>query len=317
MQHHHMFRFCASPPPVRSLVELAEFGRKAEALGFDAVAVGDHITLGGLGPISGLAALASSTTRLKLSSHVFTNAFRNPALLAHEAATIDLLSGGRLELGIGAGWYRRDFEALGLPYEGHAVRFARLVESVTLIKRLLREDSVSHEGTYYTVRDLTLDPRPALPPRLFIGGGGRRTLQLAACEADIVGIDLQGVAAGVLDARSITEEAVAEKVTWVREAAGDRLEQLELHLLIHHVVVTDDLRQGAELVRARLAGFSAMATNLDLTEEQIHDSPHVLLGSVDQIVEKLLMLRERYGISYFGALSDLTDALAPVVARLA
>jgi probable F420-dependent oxidoreductase len=304
MGHPRTFRFAA----------LAAFARRAEDLGFDTISLGEHIALGGLALVPVLGALAACTTRARLTT-ICANDFRNPALLASEAAAVALLSGGRLDLGLGAGWYGRDFEALGLPFD-KGRRFARFAEAVTLIKRLLREDSVSHEGAYYTVRDLTLDPRPSQPPRLFIGGGGRRLLQLAAREADIIGLDLRG-AAGLLDGASTTAEAVDEKLGWIREAAGDRFDQLELNILVHHVVVTDDMRQGLDVVRARLAYFATMSVNTDLTEAQIHASPHVLLGSLDQIVEKLRMMRERYGISYVSFLADLTDAAAPIVARLA
>jgi probable F420-dependent oxidoreductase len=310
------FRFGGGLPDVQSREELAEAARKLEALGYATAGTGDHISFGGFASIPMLVALADATSTLRLSS-IFAMDFRNPALLAHEAATVDRLSGGRLELGLGAGWWRGDYEALGVAFEPPGVRLSRLTEGVQLIRRLFREESVSHAGAYFTVQNLNLQPKPVQQPHppLFIGGGRRRVLELAAREADIVGLDLASMPNGTLDAMGMAAEAVAEKVAWVHTAAGERIHALEFHVNVLFMVVTDSQQSGIEAVRAQMEAISPLASNMHLSDEQLLHSPYVLIGSRDQMAEKLLMLRERYGISYFSMIDS--EAGAPVVARLA
>jgi probable F420-dependent oxidoreductase len=310
------FRFSGGFPDVQSPKELAEAARKLEALGYATTGTGDHLSFGGHASIPMLVALADATTTLRLSS-IFAMDLRNPVLLAHEAATVDRLSGGRLELGLGAGWWRGDYEALGVTFDSPAVRLSRLTEAVQLIKRLFCEESVSHAGMHFTVQNLNLQPKPVQQPHLplFIGGGRRRVLELAAREADIVGLDPASMPNGTLDAMGMTAEAVAEKVAWVRAAAGERIDALEFHINVLFMIVTDHEQAGIDGVRAQMEGMSALASNIHLSDEQLSQSPHVLVGSIDQMTEKLLMLRERYGISYFSMFDS--EAAAPLVARLA
>jgi probable F420-dependent oxidoreductase len=310
------FRFGGGLPEAQSPEKLAEVARKIEALGYAATGFGDHISFGGFASIPMLVAVANATTTLRLSS-IFATAFRNPVLLAQEAATVDWLTGGRLELGLGAGWLRGDYEALGVAFDSPGVRLSRLTEAVHVIKRLFHEETVSHTGAHYSVQNLNLQPKPVQHPHppLFIGGGRQRLLELAAREADIVGLDPASMPNGTLDALSTTAEAVAQKVAWVRAAAGERITALELHINVTDIIVTDHQQSGIDTVRAQNEAMSAFVSNPHLSDEQILQSPHVLIGSVNQMVEKLVMLRERYGISYFSMFDS--EAAAPIVARLA
>jgi probable F420-dependent oxidoreductase len=264
-------------------------------------------------------AAADATTSLRVASHVLTNDLRHPALLAQEAATIDLFSSGRLELGIGAGWLRADYEALGLPFERPSVRVARLAEAVRLIKRLWTEERVTHQGTHYQLRDLALHPKPMQTPYppIFIGGGNRRILTLAASEASIVGLDIGGTADGALELATSSADAMDQKVQWVRETAGDRLAALELHTLVHHVIVTGHRRRAAREVAAQWKSMpEAMVRHRELSEEQVLGMPSALIGTLAQIVEELEGRRLRYGISYITVQPHCIDAFAPIVERL-
>jgi probable F420-dependent oxidoreductase len=254
-----------------------------------------------------LSRLPDATTTLRLSS-IFATDFCNPALLAHEAATVDQLSGGR---------WRGDYEALGVTFVSPSVRLGRLTEAIQLLKRVFHEESVSHAGVHFAVQNLNLQPKPVQHPHppLLIGGGRRWLLELAARQADIVGLDLASMSNGIMHALSIRAEAVAEKVAWVRAAAGERIDALEFHINVLDIIVTDHQQAGIDTVRAQNEAMSALVSNLHLSDEQILQSPHIRIGSIDQMTEKLLMLREHYGISYFSMVDS--EAAAPVVARLA
>jgi len=295
--------------------------RRSEALGYSTLLVGEHPSFGGTGPIAAAMAAAAATTSLRVGWHVLANSFRNPVLLAQEAATIDVLSGGRLELGIGAGWLRTDYEALGIPFPPPGVRVDRLAEAIPLIKRLLGTDAVTHTGAHYQVQDLDLMPKPLQHPHppLFIGGAGRRMLSLAAREADIVSLDAASTVEGTKDLASRTPDATARQVEWVRQAAGDRFAELELHIQVGDLAVTPDRLSAAEEIVASLRDFPAtVASNADaVSAEDVLASPSALIGTVEHIVQELLERRARYGVSYITMYADQIDAFAPVVARLA
>ena len=242
---------------------------------------------------------------------VLANDYRHPVLAAKEAATLDVLSEGRFELGLGAGWMTTDYETAGIPLDPPGRRIERLAEALTVIKALFADGPVDHEGEHYRVTGLEGTPKPVQRPHppIVIGGGGPRVLALAAREADIVGLNIN-LAVGVIDERAganATEEATQAKLDVVREAAGDRFADLELHVRVHAVVVTDD-RQGMAELLAPALGISPAAALA---------SPHAVAGSVDEIAETLIERRERWGISYLGLSVDALDAMAPVVARLA
>jgi probable F420-dependent oxidoreductase len=249
---------------------------------------------------------------------LFANDFQNPVQLAMAAATLDFLSDGRLELGIGSGWLAQDYAVCGIPFDPPGVRIDRLEEAVTLIKRLFDGGPVTFTGSHYQVEeaDLLLKPAQQPHPPLFIGGGGRRVLTLAAREADIVGLDPKATAAGAKDLATATAEAVDQQVAWVREAAGVRFRDLELHINVLTVIVTDDRQRAAEDVAAMLTTLPPSLVVNPLGADQILAWPQALIGTVEQIAEDLLARRERYGISYIGIPGESMEAFSPVVAQL-
>ena len=205
------FRFAVAATG-KSRAAWVEYARKVESLGYATLVMSDHITAPDLAPLPALATAAEATTTLRVGVHVLVNDYRHPALVAHEAATVDWLSDGRLEFGFGAGWMRDEYEQLGLVYDPPAVRVERFAEAVTLIKRLWQEEVVTCSGEHYQVRELRLQSKPVQQPHppLMIAGGGRRMLTLAAREATIIGLALGSIPAGKLDAATTTAAAVAE-----------------------------------------------------------------------------------------------------------
>jgi probable F420-dependent oxidoreductase len=282
--------------------------RRIEVLGYDAICWPDHFVRG-FEPVAAMAAAAIATERLRLSGFVFDNDFRHPVVLGMSAGSIDILSNGRLELGIGAGWLKEEYDLSGIPFDRAGVRIARLEEAVHLLKRLLSGERVSFAGEFYSVDGLQIPPAPVQRPHppLVIGGGSPKILALAAREADIVGITTRALPDGAKDAQDMTAAATERKIGWVREAAGDRFSRIELNTICPTVEITNDRRSAAERI----------AADLPVTAEEVLDSPAVLLGTVDQIVETLLERRERYGFSYIVVLEPVMEAFAPVVARLA
>ena len=262
-------------------------------------------------PIAALMAVADATTTLRVGSLVFSNDYRHPVVLAKEAATVDLLSGGRLEFGLGAGWMTEDYVATGITMDRPSVRIERLEEAIEVITALWTDDVTDFAGSHYTVTGLVGLPRPLQSPRppLAIGGGGPKVLALAGRHADIVGLN-PTLTAGVIDAAagpSATAAATEEKIAIVRAAAGDRFDQIELQTRVHLAIVTDDPD----------AMYELFAGGFGLTPEEARESPHALCGSVGQIVEDLEARRERFGISTIGLSASSLDDMAPVVARLA
>jgi probable F420-dependent oxidoreductase len=286
------FQFLADVCAVVPGAELAARARRAEDLGYHAVVLPDHL-LGQLSPVVALATVAAATSTLRLSAFVLNNDLRHPAVLAQDLASLDVLSGGRVDVAIGAGWNKPEYDAIGLPFDPTPVRQARLEESITILKRMFRGESVSFTGEHYTITDYAAKPVPDRCPPFFIGGGGKRTLTLAGREADIVGLAPR-ITNGKLDAWSITLDATREKIGWARAAAGDRADALDFNIYpsAWPVTVTDDLhgeaRKVVDAVRTR--------TGTELSEAEIIDSPHVFIGSVDRLVEKFLQLRDELGI---------------------
>jgi probable F420-dependent oxidoreductase len=288
----------------------AELARKAEDLGVSVLTVADHLD-DQLGPIAALTAAACATTTLRVGALVFCNDYRHPVVLAKEAATIDVLSAGRFEMGLGAGWMTTDYEQSGIPLDPPGERIDRMEEALAIVKGLFADGPVTHHGAHYRVTDLEGTPKPLQRPGppLLIGGGGKRVLSLAAREADIVGINVN-LAGGVIDASvgpNATVDATDEKIAWIREAAGDRFDELELQVRVHVATITDD-REGLAEVMGPALGLSA---------ESALASPHALAGTVDQVVEQLQERRERWGISYVGLSAASLDEMAPVIVRLA
>jgi probable F420-dependent oxidoreductase len=304
------FRFGTITESASSREQWMTLVRKAEDLGYVTFLLADHF-VNEFPPLVALMAAADATKTLRVGSFVFDNDFRHPALLAKEVATLDLLSGGRFELGIGAGWHRPEYEQTGLPFDRAGVRINRLQEALSIIKQFFTEESVSFVGNHYTVTDLKAFPKPLQRPHppILMGGGGKRLLTLAGREADIIGLHLKVNDDGTVDASERTEAALAQKVEWVRQAAGERFSSVELNLLIGNVIITQDPLGAAEQY-LRKSGRSGV------TAEQLLASPYVFIGSVEQLVERVQRLREQFDISYFVLDTEYMEAFAPVVARL-
>ncbi|HEY8301079.1 MAG TPA: TIGR03621 family F420-dependent LLM class oxidoreductase [Jatrophihabitans sp.] len=304
------FQFLADISPIVSGPELAERARHAEDLGYHGVVLPDHL-IGQLSPTVALATVAAATSTLRLSAFVLNNDLRHPAVLAQDLASIAVLSGGRLDVAIGAGWNKPEYDAIGLDFDPIRVRQARLAESITVLKGLFSGEPFSFAGEHYTITEYAAKPVPQQCPPFFIGGGGKRTLTLAGREADVVGLAPR-ITDSKLDAWSITLAATREKISWAREAAGDRADRLEFNTYPSGwpVTVTDDLHGEV----ARVIDALAQRTGARLSEADVLDSPHLFIGSVDRLVEKVLQLREELGIRsfLFGEVGDLE----PVIARL-
>jgi probable F420-dependent oxidoreductase len=246
-----------------------------------------------------------------MGSLVFGNDYRHPFVLAKEAATLDVLSEGRFELSLGAGWMKTDYEEAGMTYDSPRVRVERFEEAVQVLQGLLRTDGpFSFDGTYYQVHEHTLLPRPVQQPGppLIIGGGGKRVLSFAARHADIVSINvnLREGTGGAETAPNASPERTRAKVAWVKEAAGERFDELELNALIGFVMITDD----------RSSIIEAMAPHFGISTDDALHIPLALLGTLDEMREELQWRREEYGISYWSIEADSWEALGPVVSSL-
>jgi probable F420-dependent oxidoreductase len=304
------FRFSSPAKWVVDPTELRDRARLLEDLGYSTMTMSDHFDPQ-LGPISALQAAADVTTTLHVAALVLCNDYRHPAVLAKEAASLDLFTDGRFELGLGAGWMDADYEQAGMTKDPAGVRIDRLTESLDVLAGLWSDEPFSYSGRHYTITELdgTPKPRTAGGPPIIIGGGGRRVLQLAARRADIVGLN-PNMGAGVIDTKagpSATVDSTDEKLAWIRAAAGDRFDDLELHMRMEICAVTHDRVPFAEL----LAGV------FGLTLDQALVTPHALVGPVELMIEQLLERRERWGISYIGVPVDAVKDFAPVVAELA
>ncbi|MBX3313023.1 MAG: TIGR03621 family F420-dependent LLM class oxidoreductase [Actinobacteria bacterium] len=305
------FRFgiqCSTPPDLTAGA-WRDLARKVEDLGYHRLTVSDHLD-DQLAPVAALMAAADATTTLRVGALVFCNDYRHPAVLAKEAATLDVLSEGRFELGLGAGWMVEDYARAGIPMDAPGVRIARLEEAIEVVTALFAGAPVHHEGEHYRIDGLVGSPRPLQSPiPLLVGGGGRKVLELAGRHAHIVGLNPK-LTTGRIDASAGpdgTAEQTLRKIGWIRDAAGDRFDEIELHTRIHLAAVTD----------ARDEMADALAAGFGLTPEEALASPHALCGTVDQIVDDLVERRDRFGIASIGLSLDALEAMAPVVARLA
>jgi probable F420-dependent oxidoreductase len=304
----HPFRFAVHTGGGSLTEDFPALVRRAEELGYDALYITDHLGRQ-LSPIAALATAAALTSRIRIGAYVFANDFRHPLILAREAATLDVLSGGRLELGLGAGWMRSDYRRLGLPYDRPGLRIDRLEEAVGLIKRLLSGGAVTHDGRFYRLEGARVGPLPIQRPHppIMLGGGGPRLLRMAAREAQIVGFAPQMGTAGRPMLRATTEAALADRVAIVRQAAGSRFEELELNVFVADAGV---IGHGQPLP-ASLSAFVKSAG-----PAAIGGSPYLLYGSAAQLRERLLRRRDRIGISAYGIPSRAMEAFAPIVERL-
>ena len=318
------FRFSANVPTTLTPVAAwKDTLAKIEDAGFAAVAIADHFTGGySLEPMVALTAAAMCSRTLRVQTAVLGNDYRHPVLVHRMAATLDVLSEGRFELGLGAGWMSSDYDAAGLDYDTPGRRIDRLAETIAIVKGLFGDEPFSFVGKSYHVHDLDGVPKPVQRPHppLLIGGGGKRVLRLAGREADIVGINAN-LAAGTVGAASIVDvssERVAEKVRWAREGAeraGRSFAALELAMAQWLLHVTPSAREASEVLEK-------IGSLVGIDPAWIESAPGVVVGSVTRCAEKLEELRERYGISYIQldagprSMSSI-DAVAPLVARLA
>jgi probable F420-dependent oxidoreductase len=293
----HPFRFGVVAAAARSGDEWLDKARRVEALGYSTLVMPDGLRFS-LAPLPALAAAAAATHSLRVGTYVLDNDYRSPVLLAKEAATLDVLSGGRFELGIGAGrpMAAEDNRMLGVPFEAGSARVKKLEEALALIKPLLAGHRASAAGGHYSATDAEISPLPVQRPRppILIAASGRQLLGLAAREADIVALGTPPTA---------PESTLMEKIGWLREAAGARFDQLELNInlmAVGHAVPRYVSAQMGLTAEALAAAGAASA----------------LVGTVDEMCATLLERREKLGISYITVSDELMEQLAPVVERL-
>lgn len=304
------FRFSVQARSVGTAKEWRENARRVEAFGYDGLYSPDHFD-DQFGPIAALMSAADATTTLRIGSLVFDNDYRHPIVLAKEAATLDVLSEGRLVFGIGAGWKASDYRRSGIAYDSAGIRIERMEEAVQIIKKCFGGEKFSFTGKHYSINEYDGRPAPFQKPYppILMGGGGRKMLSIAAREADIVHVNYN-LREGRINPTLVHTgfaDATDEKMGWIKQAAGDRFDQIELGLTIFFVSVTEDMQSVAEF----------MASRLEATPADVLEMPFFLIGTVDHIVEQLLARRERYGISYVILPGESADELAPLVERLA
>jgi probable F420-dependent oxidoreductase len=304
------FRFGVSADRSDSRADWRALSRKVEDLGFATLTVPDHLGAQ-FAPIPALAAAASATTSLRLGTLVACNDYRHPVVHAKDLATLDVLTEGRVEWGIGAGWLAAEYESSGIPFDRGTVRLERLQEAVRVVKALFGPDPVTFDGRHYQVTALDGRPKPVQRPHppLLIGGSLQRMLGFAAREADIVSV-LPSLAGRMVDANAVldTEDVAADRqIGWVREAAGDRLADVEINMVAFPAIVTKERERRA----------ADVAPGIGLTPAGMLVSPHVWIGTIEQICDSLEERRERWGVSYWVVPATAVQAVAPVVARLA
>jgi probable F420-dependent oxidoreductase len=316
------FRFALQAFEATSAASWTDTARQAEALGYSTLFTTDHhfgpgeiVNSSGhrpvdVAPISAMMMAAAVTTTLRVGCRVFCVDYHHPVVLAKELATVDFLSGGRLEAAIGAGWVQAEYDGLGIPMDRPGVRIARLAETVELLRAHWSGEQLNIDGQYVHASGFAGTPKPAqqhVP--IMIGGGSPKVLALAGRLADIVSLNFDN-SAGKLGANSVasaTDAKTQEKIQWIRDGAGERFDQLELEIGAYFVSVTNDPRSAAEAIGARFG----------VDGDAILSHPHALIGSVDTVCDTLSERRERSGISYITVAQRNAEDMAPVVARLA
>ena len=309
MTSHRPFRFGVQASTAADAATWVALARSVESLGYSTLTMPDHFG-DQLAPVPALMAAAAATETLRVGALVWDNDYKHPIVLAKELATIDMLSGGRLEIGIGAGWMATDYEQSGIAFDSNKVRVDRFEEGLAVIKGAMSGQEFSFSGRHYTVTDYTGTPRPvqAPCPPILVGGGGKRVLSIAAREADIVGINgtLAAGAAGPEAIASMTAAAVDSKVAIVHAAAGPRIDDIEFNIRVFMVRVTDD----------RQTAIDQVAAFVQVDPALVAESPFAVIGSPTEMVDDLLRRRERWGFSYVVVGADDVESFAPVVAEL-
>jgi probable F420-dependent oxidoreductase len=300
------FRFALHSSLASTMPAWRESAREAESLGYSALYITDHLDAQ-FGPLVALAVAAEATSTIHVGTLVMNNDLRNPVILAKEIAALGLAAEGRVEVGLGAGWLRSDYDEAGIEYRVARERIDRLAESLTILTSLWNDGEVNFEGAHYVVRDARCAPRPTSPPRLIVGGGSRRILSLAAQVADTVGINtsLASGEKGGDVASQATFDHYDNCLRWIREAAGDRFDALELQITAVAAMVVGTRR--AALRSATMLGFPG---------DEALELPVLLIGTVDELCERLIERRERWGFSNVVVPDHSLHAFAPVVAQL-
>jgi len=298
--------------------ELLSAARKCDDLGYGTFVMPDHM-FDTFGIIPTLMTVADNCPGLRVGTYVLCNDFHHPVVMAKEAATLDVLSEGRLELGLGAGYIPAEYNMAGIPFERGSVRLQRLTETVHIVKMAFAGETFSFDGDHYQVRDYTPYPVPTQQPRppLLLGGGGPGLLTLAAAEADIVSVLPAAASGGGLRGSQLGLKSLKEKVTLVREAAGDRWADLEINILIFDAVVTRDRRAAAEAYLGPLLQGGQFIPDGEVTADDLLDSPYFAFGTDKDIAEHLVAIREETGASYVVVFPHLMEAFGPVVELLA
>jgi probable F420-dependent oxidoreductase len=288
--------------------EWVERAKRLEALGFDTLAMPDHMIGGAWAAMPALAVAATVTQKLRVGTLVIDNDFRNPTVFARECATVDVLTKGRFELGIGAGWLDRDYQSTGIPFDRGRVRVARLAEAVTLMKRLFTEEQVTFAGEYYEVEKAECRPKPVqrpYPPFL-IAGGGPDILALAGREANIVAIVAPGITvSGKVAAEKFTLDTMREQIGVVRDAAGARFGEIELSMFLDCIVTDERERTIAEL-----------AEKANIGPEVLGNSAYRGIGTLREIRDHIVRVRDVVGITYFCLRGPDVENLGPIVGEL-
>jgi probable F420-dependent oxidoreductase len=298
------FRFCVATGGVKTASEWRELARRAEGSGYDMLTMTDHVDQP-MAPFAALSMAAAVTTTLRLGTYVLCHDLRNPVILAKEFATLDLLSGGRAEIGLGAGWRQVDYTQTGTPFDSRPQRYERFTEYLDIVGELLAGDLVTYQGRHFTIADAVIRPTPEKPIPLLIGGSRRRLIELAAKRAATVSIAPSRHPDG--SRSSYWDVEIDDLVHWASVAAAGRPTQPVFDVALLECRV--ERNPGPVIAR--------LSSALQIREDQIGAVPSLLVGSAAQVTEILLARRERWGISRVTLPDTALDAMAPVVARLA
>lgn len=314
------FRFGVQSFNAESAADWTSQVQRAEELGYSAFHLADHILGPGpalekanhpeqnLAAIPAMAYAAAVTNKIRIGCRVFCIDYHLPVVLIKSAMTIDKLSGGRLEFGLGAGWITEEYEALGITKDEPRVRIDRLADVIEGVKAFRNEGLANLANDTIRWSDFEGVPKPVSKPPIMVGGGSPRILRLAGREADIVSLNFNN-RSGMIGPDGVamsTEAETQKKVGWIKEGAGNRFDDIEIEIGAYFTFVMDD-------PSPVLGQFAQM---FGLTEDEMRVHPHALFGSVDTICEELERRRELHGISYITVGKDNMESFAPVVEKL-